>query len=170
MTALIVARAANNVIGCRGRIPWHIPGEQSQFRALTEGNCVIMGRRTYEEIGHPLKGRLNIVVSSTADFRGEGLMTVPTLRDALEAAGERDTFICGGAELYREALPLCDVLYITEICGEYEGDTYFPLFDPEDFFCTTEEREEGQCYTRTVYVRKDRRSPEKGSGRNSGRE
>ena len=155
MITLIVARAENNVIGCGGRIPWHIPGEQSRFRTLTAGGCVIMGRRTYEEIGRPLPGRLNVVVSSTADYRGENLLTVPTLDAALKAAGEKKTFICGGAELYREALPLCDVLDVTEIHAVVEGDTFFPAFDPKDY-----DFEEGETvtavipYTRTVYRRK----------------
>ena len=89
MLSIIVARSENNVIGRRGRIPWRIKGEQLQFKQLTEGNAVIMGRKSYEEIGHPLPGRLNIVVSRTRNYTGENLMTVGSLAEAVEAAKSR---------------------------------------------------------------------------------
>ena len=81
---LIVARSENNVIGKNGRIPWDIPGEMSQFRGLTLGNAVVMGRRTFEEIGRPLPGRKTIVVSASKRFEGENVSTVGTLKEALE--------------------------------------------------------------------------------------
>lgn len=129
LIALIAAYDRNRVIGNKGKIPWSIPGEQGRFRDLTIGNVVIMGRRTYEEIGRPLPGRTTVVVSKTASFTAENCHTASTLDEALKIAGERDVFISGGAALYAEALPFCEKLYITEIDGEFEGDTFFPIFD-----------------------------------------
>lgn len=156
MTALLVARSGNNVIGRGGKIPWRIRGEQKQFRDLTRGNTVIMGRRTYEEIGHPLPGRETIVVSGTKQFAGTGLRTAASLAEAMEIAEGKDVFIAGGCSLYKEAIPLADVMYITEVDLVIEdGDVFFPEFDEEDF-----DKETGETlgeeirYTRTVYRRK----------------
>ncbi|MBQ8207562.1 MAG: dihydrofolate reductase [Clostridia bacterium] len=129
MIALIVAYDKNRVIGNKGRIPWNIPGEQKRFRDLTLGNIVIMGRRTFEEIGRPLPGRTTIVISKSADFTGENCYTARSLSEAINIADDRNIFISGGAALYSEALPLCEKLYITEIDCEFEGDTFFPYFD-----------------------------------------
>lgn len=155
MLALIVARSLNGVIGKEGRIPWRIPGEQSQFRQLTEGECVVMGRKTYEEIGRPLPRRLNIVVSSIASYEGENLLTVPTLRAAIDAAGERDIYISGGAALFREAMPLAEKLYVTEVELIVEdGDVFFPDIPPGEFALTVGEWEGGDVrYRRTEYTR-----------------
>ena len=84
MLGLIVARSKNNVIGKNGEIPWKIKGEQKQFRKLTTGNVVIMGRKSYEEIGHPLPNRKNIIVSKSKNFTGENLVTVGSLQEALD--------------------------------------------------------------------------------------
>lgn len=156
MTALIVARSGNNVIGRGGKVPWRIRGEQKQFRDLTRGNTVIMGRRTYEEIGHPLPGRETIVVSGKKQFVGEGLRTAASLAEALEIAEGKDVFIAGGYSLYREAIPAADVMYITEVDLVIEdGDVFFPDFVETDF-----EKETGETlgeeirYTRTIYRRK----------------
>lgn len=133
MLALIAAYAENYVIGQNGRIPWDIPEEKHRFRDLTMGHVIVMGRRTYEEIGRPLPGRDTIVVSRTKCFDAPHCMTVSSLAAALQAAGNRDVFICGGAQLYREALPLVDVLYLTEIHRAFAGDVQFPTFDKATF-------------------------------------
>ena len=88
MIGLIVARSKNNVIGKNGQIPWRIKGEQKQFKELTTGNTVVMGRKSYEEIGHPLPNRMNIVVSNTANYSGENLLTVHSLQEALDSVKE----------------------------------------------------------------------------------
>lgn len=155
MIAMIAAYAKNRVIGNKGRIPWDIPGEQSRFRELTLGNVVIMGRRTYEEIGHPLPGRYTIVISRTKRFEAENCTTMRSLKEALEAAGERDIFISGGERLYREAVETADVLYITEVNAEPEGDTYFPEFPEEVFEKKIEKIVKGNIgYTYITYTRK----------------
>ena len=115
MIGLIVARSKNNVIGKNGAIPWKIKGEQKQFRELTTGNVVIMGRRSYEEIGHPLPNRETIVVSRTKEYSGENLYTVKSVKEAIDMLGNKEGFVAGGYGLYSEAIPLVDVMYITEV-------------------------------------------------------
>ena len=143
MIAIIAAYAHGRVIGCAGKIPWNIPGEQARFRELTTGNVVIMGRRTYEEIGRPLPNRDTILVSSTLSVEQEHCTTVPTLAQALALAGGREVFISGGEQLYREALPLADVLYLTTVEADIPGDRFFPEFDPDDYEITQEKRVDG---------------------------
>ncbi len=156
MIALIVAYANNHVIGNKGSIPWRIKGEQKRFKELTTGNVVIMGRRSYEEIGHPLPNRMNIIVSNTKKFEAENCMTAGSLEEAINLAGDKDIFISGGARLYEEALPLVSKMYVTEIDREIEGDTYFPEFDPDAFDREVVERHDDADipYTYVTYTRK----------------
>lgn len=173
MIALIVARSRNNVIGKGGRIPWQIEGEQKQFKELTSGNIVIMGRRTYEEIGHPLPDRLTLVVSKSRKFTGQNLMTAGSVKEALKVAGScdlagldqtgkkidfsgRDIFIAGGYGIYKEALPYADKMYITEVELEIEGgDSFFPDFDKAAFEMTEGESGGKEIkYKRTIYKKK----------------
>lgn len=138
MIGLIVARSKNNVIGKGGEIPWRIKGEQKQFKELTTGNVVIMGRRSYEEIGKPLPNRMNIVVSGSKIFEGENLKTVPSLEEALDFAKkqfpDKNIFIAGGYRLFEEALPIVDKMFITEVDLVVEGgDTFFPVFNTSEF-------------------------------------
>lgn len=155
MISLIVAYANNRVIGNKGCIPWKIKGEQKRFRELTTGNVVIMGRRSYEEIGRPLPNRTTIVVSGTKNFDAENCMTATSLEEAIKLAGDRDCYISGGARLYEEALPLVEKMYITEIDAIIEGDTLFPEFDENEFVKEVNERFEGDInYTYVTYTRK----------------
>ena len=155
MLALIVAHARNRVIGRNGRLPWNIPGEQHRFRDLTMGNAVIMGRVTYEEIGRPLPGRMNIVVSRTQRYEGENLRTASSLAEAIALAGNRDAFVSGGARLFAEALPLVDVMYITEIDADVPGDVFFPEFDASAFDRRVEARFDGEPpYEYVTYTRR----------------
>lgn len=162
MTALIVARSSNNVIGKNGCIPWDIPGEKNQFKELTTGNIVVMGRKTYEEIGRPLPNRKTIVISSTKKYEGENLFTAGSVKEALElAAGSPElaslnVFIAGGYGVYKEALPYVDAMYITEIHMQIEdGDVFFPDFNTADFEVQNGETNGNEIkYTRTIYKRK----------------
>ncbi len=156
MIGLIVARSNNNVIGKNGQIPWRIKGEQKQFKELTTGNVVVMGRKSYEEIGHPLPNRKTIVVSRTKKYEGENLATASSVEEAIKMAGNEKVYISGGYGLYKEAIPYVDVMYITEVQTEIEdGDTFFPEFDENDF-----DIEEGETggedikFIRTTYTRK----------------
>lgn len=155
MIALIVAYAANRVIGNEGKIPWRIRGEQRRFRELTTGNVVVMGRRSYEEIGHALPDRMIYVVSRTKNFNQDGVMTITSLKDAIRLADGKDIFVSGGAKLYEEAIPIVEKMYITEIGLDVEGDTYFPFFDTELFDRTIDEEIQGDLpYKYVTYTRK----------------
>ena len=155
MIALIVAYAKNQVIGNKGCIPWKIKGEQKRFKELTTGNAVVMGTRSYEEIGKPLPNRTTIVISNTMKFESENCMTAKSLEEAIKLAGNRDIYISGGSKLYEEALPLVEKMYITEIDYDIDGDTFFPEFEKEQFVKEIIEHFEGEIpYTYVTYTRK----------------
>ena len=136
MLAIIAAYDRNRGIGRDGRMAWHIPGEQRRFRELTTGAAVVMGRRTWQEIGHPLPNRLNIVLSRDPDFAAPGCLTARSLEEAISLAGGLDVYVSGGANVYAQALPLADRLYLTEIDAAYPVDTYFPKFDESQYVRT----------------------------------
>jgi dihydrofolate reductase len=128
--ALIWAQANDRVIGAGGVMPWHLTEDLRRFRALTGADPVVMGRRTWESLPEryrPLPGRTNIVVTRQADWTAPGALVAHSLEDALTAAGDADTvWITGGAELYRQALPIADRLEVTEIDLDVDGDTRAP--------------------------------------------
>lgn len=136
--ALIAAHARDRVIGIDNRMPWHLPEDMKFFRETTRGKPVIMGRKTWESLPdafRPLPGRLNIVVSRNAGYDAQGATVVGSLPDALSAAGNTDiVFVMGGADLYRQALPMADRLYLTEIDADFAGDAHFPEY-PKDDWC-----------------------------------
>ena len=130
--ALIAARARNGVIGLDNRMPWHLPEDLAHFKRVTLGKPVVMGRKTFESIGRPLPGRLNIVVTRNPDWQAAGVQVAHSLDAALAlaaAAAPEEIMLIGGAELYRQALPQADVLYLTEIDAEFAGDAFFPEVD-----------------------------------------
>lgn len=133
MIALIVAYTKNMVIGNNGNIPWKIKGEQKRFKELTTGNVVIMGRRSFEEIGQPLPDRTTIVIINIKNYEAENCITCGSLSEALKLAGNKDIYIAGGSRLYQEVIDLVDKMYITLIDAHIEGDTYFPDFDETKF-------------------------------------
>lgn len=158
MIALIVAHSKNNVIGNKGRIPWNIKGELRRYKELTTGNVVIMGRRSYEEIGKPLPNRTNIVLSTTKTYEGENLITARSLKEALDIAGDRDVYISGGEKIFEEAIHIVDKMYITLVDKVIEGDTYFPDFNKEDFVKQIDEHFHGEIpYTYMTYTRKEKK-------------
>ncbi|WP_108944424.1 type 3 dihydrofolate reductase [Shewanella halifaxensis] len=125
--AMIAAMANNRVIGKDNQMPWHLPEDLRHFKAMTLGKPVVMGRKTYESIGRPLPGRHNIVISRQADLMIDGVTTVTSFDDAKLAAGDcEELVIMGGGQLYEMLLPQADILYLTEIALDVEGDTYFP--------------------------------------------
>ena len=115
-----------------------------------------MGRKSYEEIGHPLPNRKNIIVSKTKSFEDKNLVTVSSLKEALATINDEQVYIAGGYRLFKEALPLVDIMYITEIDMIIEdGDVFFPEFDPREFDVVVGETNgEDVKYTRTIYKRK----------------
>lgn len=137
--SLIVAMDEVGLIGRDGGLPWHIPEELRAFKRITTGHPCIMGRKTWESLKKPLVGRLNIVVTRQSAYTAPGARVVPSMDEALKLCEhERQTwgdevFVIGGAELYREALPLAQRLYLTRVAGKFTGDVYFPEFTAEDF-------------------------------------
>ena len=133
--ALVVAAAENGVIGRDNGLPWRLPGDLKQFRRLTTGKPVIMGRRTFESIGRALPERLNIVVSRQPGYREPGILVVPTFEEAVRAGREAaapgmvEVMVIGGADIYRQALPLADRIYLTEVHARVDGDTHLPAVD-----------------------------------------
>ncbi len=127
----IAAMAENRVIGCRGRIPWHLPEDFRFFKQTTLGHVLVMGRKTFASIGRPLPGRETIVLTRSG-WSHPGVKTAAGLeRLPLAPDDPRRVFICGGAEVYAQALPLCSDLYLTQVKRTVEGDTLFPPFEDQ---------------------------------------
>ena len=132
--SIIVAMAQNRTIGINNTLPWRCPEDLKHFKALTMGHHMIMGRKTFESIGRPLPGRTTIVVSRNRSLKIEGCLVAHSLDEAINiCAGKSEIFIVGGAELYSQALPLADTMYITEIQQQVRGDAHFPAFDMNDW-------------------------------------
>ena len=127
--AIISATSENNVIGKDNDLPWYLPADLAHFKNLTSGKHIVMGRKTYESVGRPLPNRTNIVVSRNPDFIATGCETASSLSDAIKKTGGKDLFVCGGSEIYKQALEVADIMYLTRIHAVVEGDTYFPDFD-----------------------------------------
>ena len=128
--SLVVAVAANRVIGRDNALPWRLPADLAHFKKVTMGHPIVMGRRTYESIGKPLPGRKNIVVTRNRAFQAPGCTVVQSLEDAWKAAGDaEEVCVIGGTSLFEEALPIADVIHLTQVEAVVEGDTYFPEFD-----------------------------------------
>ena len=122
--------ARNGVIGRDGTLPWRLPDEMAHFRRVTMGKPVVMGRRTWESLKKPLPGRTNIVVTRDSGYQAAGATVVHCLEDAWKAAGQaEEVCVIGGSTLYGETLPIADVIYLTEVDADVEGDTRFPQFD-----------------------------------------
>jgi dihydrofolate reductase len=135
----IAAMARNRVIGDRGRIPWHLPEDFRWFKQVTMGHVLVMGRKTFESIGRPLPGR-DILVLSRSAFSHPGVRTIADLQAVRALAAQRRVFICGGAQVYAQALPWCSELYLTLVKRVVEGDAFFPPFE-NDFELAEEIRD-----------------------------
>lgn len=132
--SLIVARAANGIIGKDNGMPWHLPADLAHFKRTTMGRPVIMGRRTWESIGRPLPGRRNLVVTRNPGYAAPGAEITGSLSQACAAVSDSDeVFVIGGGQLYAEALPLADRVFVTEIGGTFDGDTRFPDLSPAEW-------------------------------------
>ncbi|WP_067709086.1 MULTISPECIES: type 3 dihydrofolate reductase [unclassified Erwinia] len=139
MISLIAAMAADRVIGMENAMPWHIPADLAWFKRNTLGKPVIMGRRTWESIGRPLPGRLNIVISRQPGD-AEGATWVTSIEEALKAAGDaEEVMVIGGGKIYEQLLARADRLYLTHIDAEVEGDTTFPDYEPDQWQSTFSE-------------------------------
>ncbi|RBJ83607.1 dihydrofolate reductase [Pseudomonas sp. MWU12-2534b] len=138
--SLIAALAQNRVIGVDNSMPWHLPGDFKFFKATTLGKPIIMGRKTWDSLGRPLPGRLNIVVSRQTGLVLEGAEVYPSLQAAVERAeewaleqGASELMLIGGAQLYAQGLEQADRLYLTRVALNPEGDAWFPQFDEQQW-------------------------------------
>ena len=130
----------NRVIGAGNKIPWHLPEDFKWFKQMTTGQVIVMGRKTFESIGRPLPNRTTVVLSRS-HFSHAGVQTIASLEQLPAVAGDRHIFICGGAQIYAQALPQCSELFLTLVKREVEGDSFFPLF--EDRFDLVGEIQDG---------------------------
>jgi len=131
---LIWAQSRDGVIGRDGTLPWHLPEDLARFRAVTTGATVVMGRRTWESLParfRPLPGRRNVVLTRQPSYDAPGADVVATLADALALGAGGDVWVIGGAAVYREAMPVADLLAITDVDGDYDGDVSAPEVGPE---------------------------------------
>lgn len=138
--AMIVAMAKNRVIGVEGKLPWYLPEDLKFFKRMTQAKPLVMGRKTHESIGKPLPNRLNIVVTRDTAFRAEGVRICHDLPAALALADQQATIeaaeeimVMGGGEIYQQALPVAQRLYITEVAIDVAGDTLFPELSAEEW-------------------------------------
>jgi dihydrofolate reductase len=155
VVALVVAHSANRVIGRDGGLPWRLPSDLKRFRALTTGQTVVMGRRTYESLPdafRPLPERRNVVLTSDPAYRADGAEVVGDLDAALVAP----CFVIGGGEVYAQALPRAQRVYATELEAEVDGDTFFPPLPAEKWRCVERSErivEHGHAYTFAIHDR-----------------
>ncbi|MFC0139974.1 type 3 dihydrofolate reductase [Erwinia mallotivora] len=152
MISLIVAMAADRVIGMENAMPWHLPADLAWFKKNTLNKPVIMGRRTFESIGRPLPDRTNIVISSKAG-ESTGVIWVTSVEEALSAAGDaEEIMVIGGGRVYEQLLPRANRLYLTHIDTEVEGDTAFPDYEPDEWqsvfseFHDADQRNSHSCF------------------------
>lgn len=157
---IVAAVAKNRVIGAGNALPWRLPEDLRRFKALTLGHPIVMGRKTWDSLGRPLPGRTHIVVSRDARLRAAGAERACSLDEAIARAttapGSEEIFIIGGAEIYRQALPLAQRMQITEIDRDFDGDVFFPPFDPREWIEKGRERhrsETGLDYAFITYER-----------------
>jgi dihydrofolate reductase len=127
---IVVARADNGVIGASGKLPWRLPADLRHFKALTLGAPMIMGRKTFDSLPGILPGRRHIVLTNDRGWRRDGVEVAHSIEEALDLAGGDRVSIIGGAEIYRQFLPLTDKIHLTEVHLEPEGDTFLPAPDP----------------------------------------
>lgn len=157
--SLIAAVANNGIIGIRNTLPWHLPEDLKHFKALTLGHPILMGRKTWESLGRPLPGRLNVVITRNTDYKPEGCVIAHSLEGARALAGDVETlFVIGGEELYRQALPVADRVYLTEIHEHYDGDASFPKLDPahwQESERKAQQSASGLAFDFVTYIRKD---------------
>ena len=140
MLSIIVAVAKNGVIGDQNRLIWHISEDLKNFKRITSGHPVVMGRKTFESLGRPLPNRTNVVITRQTALKLEGCEVVHSLEEAVEMFphGE-EVFVIGGAQIYKQALAVADQLYITRVDHAYEGDTHFPEWAEADWTLVDEQ-------------------------------
>jgi dihydrofolate reductase len=136
----IVAISQNNVIGRDNTLPWHLSEDLKHFKAITLGHTIIMGRKTFESIGKPLPGRVNIVVTRNPNYQAEGITSVSDFETWIKKNdSDEEIFLIGGAGLYKDCWNYVDKIYLTRIEQNFEGDTFFPWQNPLENFQVTKD-------------------------------
>lgn len=157
MVNLIVAMDKNGLIGKENGLPWNFPEDLAYFKSKTENKVVVMGSKTFDSIGKPLPNRVNMVVTrNPEDYVGiSGIVVIEDFVGLFNTiTGEQEIYIIGGAQIYKLAEPYVDMMYVTRIDGEFEGDVYFPEFDWEDFEIIYSKQSEDGILTFETYARK----------------
>ncbi|GCD80633.1 dihydrofolate reductase [Schleiferia thermophila] len=131
---IIAAIAQNRALGRNNQLLWHLPADLRHFKKLTIGQVVLMGRRTYESIGRPLPNRINVVITRNRDFHPQGVEIFHSLQEAIKAKNDCEKlYIAGGADIYRQALPLAHRMELTIVHRDYDADTWFPEWNPDEW-------------------------------------
>ncbi|MEM3154467.1 MAG: dihydrofolate reductase [Candidatus Woesearchaeota archaeon] len=153
MINIIAAMAKNRVIGCDNKLPWRIADDLKNFKKLTSGNVVIMGRKTFESIGKPLPNRINVVISSSMPPT-DGIIVCKSVDEAIQKAKTygKEIFIIGGAAVYEQTIPIADKMYLSYVKGDYQGDALFPEFDDSKW--KIDHKEKFPEFELVVYVKK----------------
>ena len=140
MLSGLVAMDKNRLIGKDNDLPWRLPADLAYFKKVTMGHPIIMGRKTFEAIGKPLPGRRNIIVTRNEQYKQPGCEVLYSIGDIYKVGdGIEEVFVIGGAEIFKEVLPMMDRLYVTYIDEEFEGDTYFPNINDNEWRIISEE-------------------------------
>lgn len=141
--SIIVAVSQNNVIGINNKLPWHLPADMKYFKNITTGHPVIMGRTTFESLGKALPHRKNIVITRQENYEAPECTVVNNLKSAFEVAEKENNaecFVIGGADIIRQAIVWADKIYLTRISHEFDGDTFLPPLNEDDWYMVSEER------------------------------
>jgi dihydrofolate reductase len=134
IVSLVVAMARNRVIGRNNTLPWRLSDDLKRFKAITMGKPILMGRKTFESIGKPLPGRANLVLTRDRAWQATGVLTVGSIDEAIERSRRASELaVIGGAEVYQLALPVTDIIYLTRVEADVEGDTRFPELDAREW-------------------------------------
>ncbi len=144
--SLVVAMAEKRVIGRLNTLPWHIPEDLKQFKKITMGKPIVMGRKTFDSIGRPLPGRTNIVISRDANWTSSGTRSVQTVDQAIEIAASEGTdeiMVIGGAQIYEIVMPRADRIYLTEVHAPVDGDAFFPAYSDKEWREVSREHHDG---------------------------
>lgn len=140
MITLIAAVAENNALGKDNQLLWHLPDDFKRFKTITSGHYIVMGRKTFESFPKPLPNRTHVIISRQQNYQPEGCIVVDSLQKALAVCPkEKETFIIGGGEIYRQSIEIADKLDITKVHHTFEADTYFPEIDLNEWQLTASE-------------------------------
>jgi len=140
MINIIAAMSRNRVIGNKGELPWKLPEDMAYFTKVTTSFPVVMGRKTFESIGRPLKNRTNIILTRDKSYQKDGCIVLNNVEDVVKNFSKENLMVIGGEEIYRQFLPYTERIYLTLIDKDFEGDTFFPDFDKENWIKKSEEK------------------------------